>query len=292
MEPETRTDFRYPSSRSSLRHGQPPRDEIRKISARFKKYGQVGDANVFYCSRTENQEARHKQRHLQSYAGRHNSRASHAAPPPAACSDLNCSFECCCHVDIIFVTVRKVDGSDKIFFACRLSVSRGIDGGAPRGQQGFSLSTSTGDLSGVLAVPEPTIGLVPGLWTELMMGQDGFKTGGVEPSKTAKIQNPNPNFSYSANSAAPASTCVTTETVAGPVNEIQGIGGGVGGGARLTVFINGVGFEAVTGIFNVREVFGEEAVLIHASGNPVLTDEWGRILHPLQHGASYFLVNI
>lgn len=76
------------------------------------------------------------------------------------------------------------------------------------------------------------------------------------------------------------------------INVLLGIGGGVGGGARLTVFINGVGFEAVTGIFNVREVFGEEAVLIHASGNPVLTDEWGRILHPLQHGASYFLVNI
>lgn len=70
------------------------------------------------------------------------------------------------------------------------------------------------------------------------------------------------------------------------------IGGGTGAGAaRSTVFINGVGFEVVAGPFNVREVFGEEGVLIHASGHPVLTDEWGITLHPLQHGASYFLVN-
>lgn len=73
---------------------------------------------------------------------------------------------------------------------------------------------------------------------------------------------------------------------------IGGGGGGVGGGdaARSTVFINGVGFDVVAGPFNVREVFGEEAVLIHASGHPVLTDEWGISLHPLLHGASYFLV--
>ena len=72
-----------------------------------------------------------------------------------------------------------------------------------------------------------------------------------------------------------------------------GVGGGVGGGAaRSTVFINGVGFEVVAGLLNVWEVFGKEAILVHASGHPVLTDDWGLTLHPLQHGASYYLVNI
>lgn len=58
----------------------------------------------------------------------------------------------------------------------------------------------------------------------------------------------------------------------------------------ITVFINDVVFEIVMGPFNVRQAFGDEAVLIHSSGNPVPTDEWGITLHPLHHGACYYLV--
>ena len=68
---------------------------------------------------------------------------------------------------------------------------------------------------------------------------------------------------------------------------------GVGDAAatpKSTVFINDVAFEVAVGPFNVREAFGDEAVLIQSSGHPVLTDEWGVTLHPLQHGACYYLV--
>ena len=64
------------------------------------------------------------------------------------------------------------------------------------------------------------------------------------------------------------------------------------GAAKTTVFINDVAFEVATGPFNVREAFGEDAVLIHSYGQPVLTNEWGVTLHSLQHGAFYYLVPI
>lgn len=44
------------------------------------------------------------------------------------------------------------------------------------------------------------------------------------------------------------------------------------------------------GPFNVREAFGDDAVLIHATGQPVLTNQWGVTLQSLQHGACYYLV--
>lgn len=62
--------------------------------------------------------------------------------------------------------------------------------------------------------------------------------------------------------------------------------------AKSTVFINGVAFEVGSGPLNVREAFGDEAVLIHSTGQPVLTNEWGLTLHSLQHGASYYLVKL
>lgn len=62
------------------------------------------------------------------------------------------------------------------------------------------------------------------------------------------------------------------------------------GSARSTVFINDVAFEVAGGSFNVRECFGDDAVLLHSSGQPVLTNEWGVTLQQLQHGAFYYLV--
>ncbi|XP_004295604.1 PREDICTED: WUSCHEL-related homeobox 9-like [Fragaria vesca subsp. vesca] len=68
---------------------------------------------------------------------------------------------------------------------------------------------------------------------------------------------------------------------------------GAGGAAAIsTVFINDVAFEVAEGPFNVREAFGDDAVLIHSSGHPVLTNEWGVTLHSLHHGAFYYLVHL
>lgn len=69
-------------------------------------------------------------------------------------------------------------------------------------------------------------------------------------------------------------------------------GDGSTGPLRSTVFINDTAFEVAEGPISVREAFGEEAVLLHSSGQPVLTNEWGVTMHPLQHGAFYYLVNL
>ncbi|PON77928.1 Homeodomain transcription factor [Parasponia andersonii] len=92
--------------------------------------------------------------------------------------------------------------------------------------------------------------------------------------------------------ATSGNTTVSAPSV--PVNQIQGVGEegtvGPGGAAKTTVFINDVAFEVATGPFNVREAFGEDAVLIHSYGQPVLTNDWGVTLHSLQHGAFYYLI--
>ncbi|MED6111364.1 hypothetical protein PIB30_051712 [Stylosanthes scabra] len=87
-----------------------------------------------------------------------------------------------------------------------------------------------------------------------------------------------------------SNTTATPITVPSP---FQGGGGGGGGdvaAGKCTVYINEVAFEVGVGHFNVREAFGDEAVLIEYSGHAVLTDDWGVTLHPLQHGASYYLI--
>ncbi|URE23077.1 Homeobox domain [Musa troglodytarum] len=66
---------------------------------------------------------------------------------------------------------------------------------------------------------------------------------------------------------------------------------GDGGAARSTVLTNEVAFEVAAGPLNIKETFGHEAVLLDHSGHPVLTDEWGVTIHPLQHGAYYYLKN-
>ncbi|XVF27566.1 hypothetical protein REPUB_Repub14bG0119400 [Reevesia pubescens] len=65
---------------------------------------------------------------------------------------------------------------------------------------------------------------------------------------------------------------------------------GPGGAARSTVFINDVAFEVAMGPFNVREAFGDDAILINSVGQPVLTNDRGLTLQSLQHGGFYYLV--
>ncbi|XP_030479900.1 WUSCHEL-related homeobox 9 isoform X2 [Cannabis sativa] len=98
--------------------------------------------------------------------------------------------------------------------------------------------------------------------------------------------------------ATTATTTVSAPSV--PLNQIQGVvgedeqgvvgPGGDGVANKTMVFINDVAFEVAAGPFNVREAFGEDAVLIHSNGQLVPTDDWGVTPHSLQHGAFYYLI--
>lgn len=59
---------------------------------------------------------------------------------------------------------------------------------------------------------------------------------------------------------------------------------------KSTVFINDVCLEVGSGPFNVREAFGNDAVLVQSSGQPVITNEWGVTVQPLHHGEFYYLL--
>ncbi|XP_038903109.1 WUSCHEL-related homeobox 11-like [Benincasa hispida] len=59
----------------------------------------------------------------------------------------------------------------------------------------------------------------------------------------------------------------------------------------IIIFINGVPTEVPKGPMDMKAMFGQETVLVHSSGLPVLTNEFGISLHTLQHGESYFLVS-
>ncbi|XP_048447262.1 WUSCHEL-related homeobox 9-like [Pyrus x bretschneideri] len=107
--------------------------------------------------------------------------------------------------------------------------------------------------------------------------------------------NYNINVTTSPTTAAAASTASTVAVPTPMFHNIQGSVGEAGamapgGPAKSTVFINDVAFEVGAGPFNVREAFGDDAVLIHSSGQPVLTNEWGLTLHPLHHGSFYYLI--
>ncbi|CAI9756454.1 unnamed protein product [Fraxinus pennsylvanica] len=79
-------------------------------------------------------------------------------------------------------------------------------------------------------------------------------------------------------------------SVPSPINPIQGVGNSVRVPKRSIVFINDACFEVAVGPFNVRETFGDDAILVHSSGLPILTDDWGVTLQPLQDGGFYYVV--
>ncbi|CAI8591067.1 unnamed protein product [Vicia faba] len=117
-----------------------------------------------------------------------------------------------------------------------------------------------------------------------------------DQDKSVKIVHQIPHFNFC---FTPTPTTTTTDvppttsstiTVPSPIlSQLQGIGE-TGVPARLMVFINDVAFEVASGPFNVREAFGDDSVLIHSTGQPVLTNQWGVTLHSLQHGACYYLI--
>ncbi|XP_022971585.1 WUSCHEL-related homeobox 11-like [Cucurbita maxima] len=59
----------------------------------------------------------------------------------------------------------------------------------------------------------------------------------------------------------------------------------------IIIFINGVPTEVPKGAVDMKAMFGDDTVLVHSSGLPVLTNEFGISLHSLQHGETYFLVS-
>ncbi|XP_010089195.2 WUSCHEL-related homeobox 11, partial [Morus notabilis] len=59
----------------------------------------------------------------------------------------------------------------------------------------------------------------------------------------------------------------------------------------ITVFINGVPTEVPKGIIDLKPMFGQDVILVHSSGVPLPTNEFGILMQSMQPGESYFLVS-
>ncbi|KAM3700424.1 hypothetical protein ACJW30_05G096500 [Castanea mollissima] len=292
----------------------PPRDEIRKIRAQLQEYGQVGDANVFYWFQNRKSRSKHKLRHLQnsknqSQQAQNNPPITSLAPTTTtAPSSSSSSSEKSSPKAPLYKTysmgfpnITDVSNSptasvnqtyfqshgevlpEPFFFPVQQpggSVHH-ISEGTSSFTQGFCFS----ELSDVVQVPEHTVGPCTSLFLSEMMND-----GGSKKDQEEKVMKINPQLNYTLTThptTASPSTTTTGSSVPSSINQNQV---GAVGPEKSTVFINDVAFEVAAGPFNVREAFGEEAVLIHFSGQPVLTNEWGVTLQPLQHGAFYYLI--
>ncbi|XP_058100651.1 WUSCHEL-related homeobox 9 [Magnolia sinica] len=269
----------------------PPREEIRKIRAQLQEYGQVGDANVFYWFQNRKSRSKHKQRHLHTAKTQPQTTAAPAATVGPTITSSSTSSEKSStttaekslplgggggpsFVDVVNSPTLSVN---QTYFHAHGDFAPEpflfhVQAGGGSLPHGCCFS----ELSNIIQMPEQSIGPCSALLSELM-NQDPSKK--EEKMKMEQQHHQHQSF-----------VSATTTTI----TEIQGAGesGTVApsGAARSTVFINDVAFEVGVGPLNVREAFGEDAVLLHSSGQPVLTNEWGVTLHALQHGAFYYLV--
>ncbi|KAL9691515.1 hypothetical protein QQ045_011939 [Rhodiola kirilowii] len=116
---------------------------------------------------------------------------------------------------------------------------------------------------------------------KLMMMKLGYA---ADPSATSSVSN---NVPVSDSTAGNMPLHPTLSQLQGADHSS---GSAIAGPMKSTVLINDVAFDVNCGPFHVREAFGNDAVLLHSTGQPVLTDEWGVTLQPLLHGAFYYLI--
>ncbi|KAG5622484.1 hypothetical protein H5410_007702 [Solanum commersonii] len=147
-----------------------------------------------------------------------------------------------------------------------------------------SLTFSIGSSNVMDLLNSPTSSVNQHNYNEFLSNEQPFFFT-VQPSPPPPVSQ---LMSYTVTSTASPLATTTIPTI----GHIQGVAvdPNDAGPTRSTVFINDVAFEVGIGPFNVREVFGEDAVLIHSSGEPLITNEWGITIQPLQHGAFYYLL--
>ncbi|KAK7306597.1 hypothetical protein VNO77_44546 [Canavalia gladiata] len=300
----------------------PPRDEIRKIRAQLQEYGQVGDANVFYWFQNRKSRSKHKLRHLQNSKNQNSQNPPVSVPQITAPSSSSSSSEKSSPKAKLFsigfsnvtdvVPNSPTPSVNQTYFQTHNNDTIMLPPPPPPLPHPFFFPAVTSqpfcfsELSNVVQLqshppPPPSTNLfLSDINVSHATAPNSKKD--LEQDKSLKIMHQPPllNFSVSPSTTPPtlssSSSTTTTTSLALPpttttttvpstlIPQLQGVT------PRSTVFINDMAFEVAVGPFNVRDAFGDDAVLIHATGQPVLTNQWGVTLQSLQHGASYYLV--
>ncbi|KAJ7968640.1 WUSCHEL-related homeobox like [Quillaja saponaria] len=299
----------------------PPREEIRKIRAQLQEYGQVGDANVFYWFQNRKSRSKHKLRHLQNSKNQNQTSNTSApissfttttiAPSSSSSSSEKSSPKSVPNnktlISMGFTNLNDVVSNSPTGSVNQTYFQNHNENSLPAEPFFFPMQTTGGmtqgfcfsELSNVVQVPhdEQNVGVGPCtslLLSELMNQNTSSKKDVIHDDDERVFMKMHPQqLGFSVSSTTPT-IATTTSTVPSHINQLQGVSEqasvGPTGLAKSTVFINDVAFEVAVGPFNVRGAFGDDAVLIHSSGQPVLTNEWGVTIQSLQHGAFYYLI--
>ncbi|KAL6538669.1 hypothetical protein OROGR_012657 [Orobanche gracilis] len=280
----------------------PPRDEIRKITFQLQEYGQVGDANVFYWFQNRKSRTKHKQRQSQSIHPTTNrpgpgptlsvatlrtpssSSSEKSSPdtsyyekaPPAGSSNHPVIDD---ELLLDNNSLAAVPANHPLIFQAPACFSTE--------QPSFLPSISPGLSAEGFCFPDyGSVGNCPNvlLGDELMLMSNGTFKEKMEilqqqQQEFSNVVNPivvssSLSFSSPTNHAFQGA-CLWERPISPP---------------KTTVFINDVCFEVAMRPLNVRETFGDDAVLFQSSGQRVLTNESGLTQQPLQNGAFYYLL--
>ncbi|XP_022723741.1 WUSCHEL-related homeobox 9-like [Durio zibethinus] len=295
----------------------PPRDEIRKIRAQLQEYGQVGDANVFYWFQNRKSRSKHKLRNIENSKQQplqnqqaqetppitnittitapssSSSSSEKSSPKGAKRSTLSLSSP-----NVIDVSNSPTASMNQTYFHQPQNEFLNEPFFFPAQQAtagaGFTQGLGFSELTNVIQVPEQPVGPCTNLLLSEILSHGSSRKEHEEKMKMQLQLSYTVTTAPSTHTIAPPNAS-TSATITVPLNHhIQGgvESGAVGpvGASRSTVFINDVAFEVAVGPFNVREAFGDDAILINSAGQPVLTNEWGVTLQSLQHGGFYYLV--
>ncbi|KAM7265429.1 hypothetical protein ACFE04_003112 [Oxalis oulophora] len=291
----------------------PPRDEIRKIRAQLQEFGQVGDANVFYWFQNRKSRSKHKLRHhLQNTKQQQTqtqtqtmitaapaSSSSSSSEKPHTKGSSNKSFSLTSSTDSVNnyaayyhqTGQQQFLGDHQSFVFPTVASTQGFCFSDPSGHVPVCTSLLLNEKVSMnnkkelhLHDHQEKIALMK--MQPQVINNNNYTT--TTTTTHMMMTTPTNHGIGPQTSTTPLTTSVTVPStncqtqVASPV-EADTI-------TRSMVFINDMVFEVPSGAFNVKDAFGEDAVLIHSSGQPVMTNEWGLTLHPLQHGSFYYLI--
>ncbi|GMH05484.1 hypothetical protein Nepgr_007324 [Nepenthes gracilis] len=287
----------------------PSRDEIRKIRAKLQEYGQVGDANVFYWFQNRKSRSKHKQRHLQnskqnSPAASVDMTAATISPPSSsdksspkgsdsmAAEIIGSAANNMSAVDVsdsptasvyqtYFQTTHNEYLQDPFLFPVQQKVC-GIGLTAP-GTGFTSQGLCLNDLNDGAADHQRV-----GTFSSLLLGE--IVCRGSRKEDDEKLEFPQAELSFIGTNPPTTNTIAPTAVTVASLPPLRGKKCELSGSPKSMAFINDVAFQVPACPFNVRDAFGEDALLLTPSGHPVLTNEWGVTLHPLQNGAFYYLM--
>ncbi|KAH9309020.1 hypothetical protein KI387_036931, partial [Taxus chinensis] len=238
----------------------PPREEIQKIRMQLQEYGQVGDANVFYWFQNRKSRTKQKQRHLQACADK----AKSAQKPSSSLIDQ--------------YNNTGSNGGSELSSSASFSMHY-VGHGHEQGFSGRSdeYPNHLWNEGGISSYPV-NVNVNANISPTFPMNEPHAYPLYLDQVRAAENFNSNQNLLPS---TLNDSSVIHRATESGMNN--------CNATLYSSVFINDVPFDAPMGPINVKALFGENAFLVHSSGQPVLVDEQGFTLHGLQGGAMYYL---